>query len=149
MGFMEGVWRLLGADDHEDEREEAIVDYQSHERAPAPMQHPERPAQVLQMPRDAQRVTMFVVRPELEADGAWQYSLRAYAQHLLARHALIVDVNELAEADIEEATRVIDYLSGVVQAVDGSVFEITSNIFVFAPENVELAGDPLKQVEVY
>jgi cell division inhibitor SepF len=148
MGFMEGVWRLLGADDHEDEREEAVVDYQSHHRAPAP-EPPSGGSDILQLPRQSDHTTMFVVKPQGEAAGSPSYSLRSYAQYLLSHHALIVDVNELADSDIDEATRVIDYLSGVVEAVDGSVFEITNNIFVFAPDNIELAGDPLKQVEVY
>jgi cell division inhibitor SepF len=149
MGFMEGVWRLLGADDHEDDNEEAIVDYQSHERAPVQERSVEAGASILHMPQDSPRTTVYVVKPQPDAAGSYNFSLRAYAQHLLSHHALVVDVNELADIDIDEATRVVDYLSGVVEAVDGTVYEITRNIFIFAPDNVELAGDPLKQVEVY
>jgi len=72
-----------------------------------------------------------------------------YANELLSRKAIIVDVNELAVEDLDEATRVIDYLSGVAEAVAGSIYEIAKNIFIFAPSNVSLDGDPLKQVEVY
>ncbi len=149
MGFMEGVWRLLGADDHEDDGTEAIVDYQSHERAPQAAAAPEKGAAILHMPVEASRTTVFVVKPQMDEQGASSFSLRTYAQHLLSHHALIVDVNEIADLDLDEATRVVDYLSGVVEAVDGSVYEISRNIFIFAPDNVELAGDPLKQVEVY
>jgi cell division inhibitor SepF len=67
---------------------------------------------------------------------------------LLTRQALVLDINALAADDIDQATRVVDYLSGVVEAVEGSVWEVTKNIFVFAPKNVKLAGDPLKPVEV-
>jgi len=44
---------------------------------------------------------------------------------------------------------VIDYMSGVAEAVTGSIYEIAKNIFIFAPSNISLDGDPLKQVEVY
>jgi FtsZ-interacting cell division protein YlmF len=62
---------------------------------------------------------------------------------------VIIDVNELAADDLDEATRIVDYLSGVAEAVEGSVFEVSKNIFMFLPNSISLAGDQLKQVEVY
>jgi FtsZ-interacting cell division protein YlmF len=67
----------------------------------------------------------------------------------MSRQALVLDVNELAADDEDAATRVVDYLTGVVEAVEGSVFQVTKNIFIFAPSNVKLAGDPLEQIEVF
>ena len=90
-----------------------------------------------------------IYRPKMQGAGQPGFSMRSYASQLLSRKAIIVDVNELAGDDLDEATRVIDYLSGVAEAVTGSIYEIAKNIFIFAPSNISLDGDPLKQVEVY
>ena len=73
---------------------------------------------------------------------------REYAAYLLSDRALVLDINEIAAQDPGHAMRIVDYLSGVAEAVGGSVFEVTKNIFIFAPQNVQLGGDPLLQIEV-
>ncbi len=102
---------------------------------------------IIHMPQPSS-TTVFVVKPELDEHGKPCYSLKSYARYLLTRQALVLDINDVAADDVTKALRIVDYLSGVVEAVDGSVWEVTKNIFVFAPRNVKLAGDPLKPVEV-
>ncbi|MDQ3023467.1 MAG: cell division protein SepF [bacterium] len=145
MGFMTGVLRMLGAAEEEQEYEQ-IVEYPTRGRAGR--EQAEQEGRILSMPgHDA--TTMCIYRPQMQAPGQPGFSMRTYAGELLARKAIIVDVNELAAEDLDEATRVIDYLSGVAEAVAGSIYEIAKNIFIFAPSNITLGGDPLKQVEVY
>jgi FtsZ-interacting cell division protein YlmF len=119
----------------------------AHERDPRPAAHEHE--RVIDMPGAEPTETVFVVRPQFGEDGRPQFSMKQYAGYLLSREAMVLDVNLLAAEDIEEATRLVDYLSGVVEAVDGSVWEVTKNIFIFAPQNIRISGDPLKQVEVY
>ena len=97
---------------------------------------------------DAENATLFVVRPGMDGKGAVNFSLKQYAAYLMTRQAMVLDVNELAAENMDEARRVVDYLCGVVAAVDGTVWEVTRNIFIFAPSTVSLAGDPLRQIEV-
>jgi hypothetical protein len=148
MSFISGVWRLLGAEVDEG-NDENIVEY--------PSSHPAAQSRAAAIERQAERIialpepeatVLSVVRPELDGNGKGQYSLKRYRDMLLKRQAMVVDINQLATADETQAKRVIDFLAGVVLAVEGSVFEVSKNIFIFAPKNVKLAGDPIKQVEL-
>ena len=151
MGFMTGVWRMLGAED-EVAHDKRIVEYpvpagraaaETALREAPPVDAPE----AQQAPAGGV-TTICVVRPELADDGEALFSLKEYAAHLLESQAVVLDINEIAAQDPGHAMRIVDYLSGVAEAVNGSVFEVTKNIFIFAPQNVELGGDPLMQIEV-
>lgn len=164
MGFVTGVMRLFGVVD--EDPQDNMLEYpapvhsqppasaasgrmQSYEpRSPYGQSVQQEEPRVINMPQP-ERQTVFIVRPSLEESGRPSFSMKTYASYLLTRQALVLDVNELAASDLEEATRVVDYLSGVVEAVEGSVWEVSKNIFIFAPNNVALAGDPLKPLEVY
>jgi FtsZ-interacting cell division protein YlmF len=151
MGFMAGVWRMLGAEE-DDAHDKRIVEYPvqtgrvAAEVTMAPAPPPVELAAAPAVP--AAQTTICVVRPELDEDGEALFSLKEYAAHLLADRAVVLDINEIAAVDEAHAMRIVDYLSGVAEAVGGSVFEVTKNIFIFAPENVQLGGDPLMQIEV-
>ena len=145
MSLLAGVMRLFGADD---DVNEGLMDYPAPETAQASGMAADAQSGIIEMPEPAS-TTLFVVRPEFDGGGQPAYSLKAYARYLLTRQALVLDINELAGDNVIEATRIVDYLSGVVEAVEGSVWEVTKNIFIFAPKGVKLAGDPLKPVEVH
>jgi cell division inhibitor SepF len=147
MSFLNGVMRLFGADDDYVERDQ-VVEYPARP-AQRPMAEQEQPAPAIISMPDTDRSTLFVVRPERDDSGKPQFSVRTYSDFLRTRQALVLDINELAAEDIEEAKRVVDYLSGAVEMLNGTVWEVTKNIFIFAPQNVRIDGDPLKQVEVF
>lgn len=145
MSFIRGMWRLLGANDADEEPEQKIVEY------PANFSSNGRPAEAMPSALDAlmaDEATICVTRPELDTKGNPDYSLKQYAAFLLNRQPLLLDLTELGGPHAEEAASILHYLSGVVEAVDGSVWEIHSGIYLFTPSNVALAGDPLRQVEV-
>lgn len=144
MGFMSGVWRMLGADDEVDSQQQ-IVDY------PAPVARAPRLAVEVEEAADTpspQNSTICVVRPELNSAGETLYSMKEYAAHLLTGNTVLLDISVIAAIDDPHAKRVVDYLTGVVEAVGGAVSEITTNIFIFTPAHVTLAGDPVNPVEV-
>ena len=149
MSFLNGVMRLFGADDVDAEREQ-VVDYPSRRTPPPAAMRAEDDAEggIISMP-EPDTTTVFVVRPEREAGGGRLFNVKTYADYLRTRQALVLDINELARDDYAEATRVVDYLSGAVEMVDGMVWEVTKNVFIFAPHNVRVDGDPLKQLEVF
>jgi FtsZ-interacting cell division protein YlmF len=148
MSFLNGVMRLFGADDDYNEKEQ-VVDYPARRSAsPQREANAQEEQGVIPMPA-SDRSTLYVARPERGTDGRPQFNLKTYADYLRSRQALVLDINALASCDEVEATRVVDFLSGVVEMVDGMVYEVTTNVFIFAPFNVRVDGDPLKQVEVF
>lgn len=58
--------------------------------------------------------------------------------HLKNKKPVIVNLEEL-EKDL--AQRIIDFLSGSVYALDGSIQKVSGGIFIIAPYNVDVMGD--------
>lgn len=46
----------------------------------------------------------------------------------------------LTELKTETAIRVLDMLSGAIYALDGGVYEMEKNIFMFSPTGIEIGG---------
>ncbi len=63
---------------------------------------------------------------------------REIADHLKAKKPVVINL-ELIDKDV--ARRVIDFVSGSVYALDGSIQKITNGIFLVAPYNVGIMGD--------
>ena len=56
---------------------------------------------------------------------------------LKAHKPIIINLEHIST---DVARKIFDFLSGATYALDGNVQKIASNIFVFAPENVDIAG---------
>lgn len=59
------------------------------------------------------------------------------ADQLCNAYSVIIDLNDLT---VEDARRVLDYLSGVVFAIDGNASRVGSGIFIFTPKNITIEG---------
>lgn len=59
---------------------------------------------------------------------------------LISGHPVIVNLEGF---DTQDAQRVVDFVSGCVYAIRGSMKTIARNIFLFVPENVEINTDAL------
>lgn len=143
MSFIKGVWRLLGAETDEQETAGII----EHPAGVNPRQFDASSAEVISMPPPLE-ATLHVLRPEPGTAKKSKYTLKRYAEYLRAKQAIILDVNMVAKVDKVEATRIVDVLTGVIVGLDGNIWEVGKNIFIFAPKNYKLKGDPLKKVEV-
>ena len=64
---------------------------------------------------------------------------RKAAKDLIASKAVIVN---LEDVDKETSRRMVDFLSGVVFAMDGDVQKIAKSAYVFCPPNVFVTGGP-------
>lgn len=64
--------------------------------------------------------------------------VRAIATKLLAGQAAVVNFQRI---DDEQAHRVVDFLSGVVFAVDGEIQRIGEQIFLCTPHDFEVEGN--------
>ena len=57
---------------------------------------------------------------------------------VLSSRIAVVNMEDL---DIAMAQRIIDFLSGTIYAIDGKLFNISSYIYICAPNNVDISGD--------
>jgi cell division inhibitor SepF len=89
-------------------------------------------------------------RPELSRVSTTTYSAKMVvvkpmsfdqvqkaANHLVNSHSVVVDLTEMS---IDQAQRVLDYLSGVVFAINGKASRVGTGIFLFTPANVSIEG---------
>lgn len=73
-----------------------------------------------------------VVQPESFNDA------QDICDHLKNKKPIVINLEGL-EKDL--AQRIIDFLSGSVYALDGSIQKVSSEIFIVAPYNVDIMGD--------
>lgn len=59
------------------------------------------------------------------------------ADHLRSRKPVIVNLQRVRA---DQALRIVDFLSGTVYALNGSISKIGPNIFLCTPESVEIQG---------
>lgn len=60
------------------------------------------------------------------------------ADRLKSKKAVVVNLEDLTK---EDAIKVLDFVSGVVYALEGNIQKVSSGIFLIAPLNVSIAGD--------
>ncbi|HOP99940.1 MAG TPA: cell division protein SepF [Acetivibrio clariflavus] len=73
-----------------------------------------------------------VVQPENFNDA------QDICDHLKNKKPIVINLEGL-EKDL--AQRIIDFLSGSVYALDGSIQKVSNEIFIVAPHNVDIMGD--------
>lgn len=59
------------------------------------------------------------------------------ADHLRSRRPVVVNLQRVRP---DHATRIVDFLSGTVYALNGSISKIGPNIFLCTPDSVEIHG---------
>ena len=87
---------------------------------------------VVNMHRSGAKPGIVLFRP-----GKFNDSSKA-ADELKANKAVIVNMENV---DSALARRVVDFLSGTVYAMDGSIRKIAQAAYLFCPSNVEITGD--------
>jgi len=60
------------------------------------------------------------------------------ADHLKNRRAVVVNLQQIEK---DEGRQIIDFLSGAVYTIGGEIQKIGANIFLCAPDNVEVSGN--------
>ncbi len=79
------------------------------------------------------------------AGGVVIYAPRTYQDvqllidHLRMREQVIVDFSTLNQQSVY---RILDFMSGAIYALGGSIQQITRNIFLFAPAGVTITVPP-------
>ena len=125
-------------DDYEEDFTAAFNSVPKTSAAPAPVAAAAAPAErtfpgkLVSMSRgQAQEIVRF--HPTSFQDS------RKAATDLVSSKAVIVNLEEL---DKDASRRMVDFLSGVVFAMDGDVQKIAQNAYVFCPPNMFISGGP-------
>ena len=79
---------------------------------------------------------MKVVKPERFDE------VKAIGEHLLARRTVVLN---LEETNKETTKRIIDFLGGVVFAIQGKVRKVANATYVVTPKNVEVSSEQPEQ----
>ena len=115
-------------EEDEDEVEDTQLQYRESEAHPI-SSYDKRRTNVTSVPTNAQMV-LFEPRSFEECEEI--------ARHLKSRRAAVVNLHRLQK---EYAQRTIDFLTGVVYALDGSIQKIGHNVILCAPKNVAVDGE--------
>ncbi|MGZ4106148.1 MAG: cell division protein SepF [Tumebacillaceae bacterium] len=122
------VMSFLGLTEEEEQRQEEIVDEQ--QQAPEGVVPLKRPGTVVSLHTQKQ-VRVFLAEPETYEDA------QAIADHLRNRRPVVVNLHK---APFDQAKRVIDFISGCTYALGGTMQKLGHNIFLCAPENIDIQG---------
>lgn len=125
MKFMEKVWGSLGLFE--------TVEAVEEERAPKQEESDiktKKSGNLVNLPTTQKQVKVMVVEP-FSFDDA-----QHVADHLRNRKPVVIN---LESTDKEVAKRMIDFISGTTYALNGSIQKIGNNIFLCAPNNVDVA----------
>nr|WP_307989465.1 cell division protein SepF [uncultured Niameybacter sp.] len=139
---------LLGFnEDFEDEEDDYEETQQIQEPAPRP-----RPASTLSMPPSQPRLAPVTPAPTKDKMEILNFTMSNYemtgevATYIKNRKPIIVNMKNLTPGEVQRA---VDYLTGACYALNGTVECITEQIYIFAPESVNITPEAIKQKNVW
>ncbi|GAF26578.1 cell division protein SepF [Neomoorella thermoacetica] len=132
MAFWQGLinWLGYGHEGEEPEMEKPVLEAETTPVTPAK-------GKLVGLPTARNAMRLVIARPQSFEQAA------GLAENLKNYRPLIVNVEGIP---VEEARRIIDFLSGAAYALGGRVRKVTSGIFLFTTSNVDLSGDLEDQI---
>ena len=125
MGLVDKIKNFVAPEEEEDEE---VLEYDDEE-VETISQYEAPKSQVKKVASDTKMV-LFEPRSFDEAEEI--------ARHLKSRRAAVVNLHKLQR---DYAQRTIDFLTGVVVALDGSIQKIGHNVILCTPKNVGVDGE--------
>ena len=117
------------------ERHNPFSDYEAPPR-PAPAPAPARRDKVVSLGNPQAQVVL--VKPD-------RFEMAAeIADHIRERRSVVLNL-EGAQTDV--ARRLVDFLSGVAYALDGTIRRVAANTYIIAPNNVDIMGDRMGEID--
>lgn len=149
MGFFQGLLRFFGLVEVDDEK---ILDYPEKAEVGTEASVGEERVVDYQRAREeffpARREPKLVIaRPELTRTGRISFSLSVYTEDLREGCILLVDVSRVVSRNREEARKIVHFLSGVTEALEGKHYEVVPNLYLFTPPGVQVQGGFLPDEE--
>ncbi|WP_134700285.1 cell division protein SepF [Ammoniphilus sp. YIM 78166] len=131
MGVMNKIMGYLGLSG-----EETYDDYSDRAQSKQEVEY-EEPANkkarnnVVSLQHAKEQVKMVLVEPRAYDE------VQEIADHLRSRRPVIINLQRVSG---EQGKRIIDFLSGTVYALNGDIQKVGQNIFMCAPDNVDIQG---------
>jgi len=137
MSFIDELKRL--ARPYEDEEEDTFVDeFENTSRTPAPRApETDRRNKVVNIHATTQ-LQVVLVKPERFENAS------EIADHLRDKRTVVLN---LEQTDKNIARRLIDFLSGVAYANEGTIKKVALSTYIITPYNVEILGDLIDELE--
>jgi cell division inhibitor SepF len=134
MGMFSKLWSYFGLEEEEEvvEREEARDEYFAQSDARR------NKGQIVGLATAKQPSKMILSEPRTFDDT------QEIADHLKARRPVLVNLQRVRQ---ESAVRMVDFLSGTVYALNGSISKVGPGIFICTPDNVEIVGTITEMLE--
>ncbi len=82
--------------------------------------------------RQAKPYTMVVVNPKNYQDA------EKIGDHLKSAHPVVMNMEK---TDLDEAQRIVDFVQGIMYALDGRIDRISENIYLCAPNNMSVSKE--------
>ncbi|ARF67096.1 cell division protein SepF [Paenibacillus larvae subsp. pulvifaciens] len=134
MGVMNRVMNFLGLQEEEEVIErEPVKDKNGTEESETHVQEPlnkQHKGNVVSI--HSQKNARVVLQEPRSFDDSQEI-----ADHLRSRKSVIVNLQRVRP---EQAMRIFDFLNGTVYALNGSISKLGPNIFLCAPDSVEIQG---------
>lgn len=142
MGMKSKLKRFFELDD-EVYYEEDVVEYTSEEVAattPASsrMQKKGQTQNVVSLQSVQQQAKVILVEPRVYDEA------QDIADHLKSRRAVVMNLQRIP---LDQAKRIVDFLSGTVYAIGGDIQKLGPNTFLCTPDNVDIAGSISEMLE--
>ena len=139
MGFLGRINDMFrDTDSYVDEEEESFVP--SDEEAPETIEPKTIPTAAPKTTGvgSSSALEMKVVKPE-RIDSAF-----GIGEHLLARRTVVLNFEETNK---ETVRRILDFLGGVVFAIEGNIKKVSDATYIVTPKNVDVTADAAPQPE--
>ena len=135
MSFLNKVFNMMGVEVEDRDDEEILDDakprLEAYDDDEETSEISGKKNKVVKIHTTAQ-LKLVVMQPESFEEA------RDIAIHLKSKKPVVMNL-ELVERDIQR--RIVDFLSGAVYALDGSIQKVSNGIFLIAPYNVGIMGD--------
>lgn len=123
--IMNKVLYFMGIGENVDEQEEI------EEVVPKPILEPVRKNNVVNMPASVGQMKLVLIEPTGYDD------VQDICDNLKNNKPVVINFENL---DKDVARRMVDFISGTVYAIDGTIQKVSNGIIIAAPENVDILG---------
>ncbi len=130
MGVMNRIMNLIGLQEEEEIIEREQVVEQHDEPETNPFEARRNKGNVVSI-HSQKNVRMIMSEPRNYEDT------QDIADHLRSRRSVVVNLHKARQ---DQAVRIVDFLSGTVYALNGTITKVGPNIFLCTPDNVDILG---------
>lgn len=133
MGLMNRFMNLVGLQEEEEVIERERIVEQSEEVETNPVDMRKNKGNIVSI--HSQRNMKVILSEPSNYDET--QDIQEIADHLRSRRSVVVNLHK---ARPDQALRIVDFLSGTVYALNGTISKVGPNIFLCTPDSVDIQG---------